>query len=174
VTTPPLGIALDRHLHLDDRRWAIHVRRAILALVALIVLAALLGRFGQEAETDRAAGAAAALTVTSPDHVRGGLLFTTRFTVEAHRRLAHPKLVLDAGWFSGLQVNSIVPQPQDETSVGGRTVLTFAAVPAGGRADYFVGFQLDPTTLGRQHQTARLLDGRRQLAIVRRTLTVLP
>ena len=170
----PVGIDLDRHLHLDERRWPLLVRRAVLASVALIVLSALLGLFGQGASTRSAGGGSGTLTVASPDRVRGGLMFTTRFTIDAGVRIAHPKLVLDAGWLSGMQINSIVPQPADETSVDGRAVFSFAAVPAGARQDYFVGFQVDPTTVGRQHQTTRLLDGARLLATVRRTLTVLP
>jgi hypothetical protein len=172
--TSPLGIDLDRHLHLDDHRWPLVFRRAVLTVGALIVLAALLGVFGQRTATTRAAGASGALTVASPDRLRGGLLFTTRFTIEARTALAHPTLVLDSGWLAGMQVNSIVPQPKDETSAGGRAVLTFAALPAGGHQDYFVGFQVDPTTVGRLQQTTRLLDGTRLVATARRTLTVLP
>jgi hypothetical protein len=172
--TTPTGIDLDRHLDLDDHRWPLVFRRIVLSVVTLIVLAALLDLFGQRTATTHAAGASGSLTVASPDRLRGGLMFTTRFTIDARTRIAHPKLVLDSGWLAGMQVNSIVPQPADETSVDGRTVFTFAALPAGGRQDYFVGFQVDPTTLGRQHQTTRLLDGKRLLATVRRTLTVLP
>jgi hypothetical protein len=172
--TTPVGIDLDRHLHLDDRRWPLLVRRAVLAILALVVLSALLGLFGQGTATRSAGGGSGTLTVASPERARGGLLFTTHFTIAARERIAHPKLVLDAGWLAGMQINSIVPQPADETSVDGRTVFSFAAVPAGGRQDYFVGFQIDPTTVGRRHQTTRLLDGSRVLATVRRTLTVLP
>jgi hypothetical protein len=172
--TTPVGIDLDRHLHLDERRRPLVFRRAVLAVVALIVLSALLGLFGQVTSTRTASGGSGTLTVASPDRVRGGLMFTTRFTIDARGRIAHPKLVLDAGWLSGMQINSIVPQPADETSVDGRAVFSFAALPAGGQQDYFVGFQVDPTTVGRQHQTTRLLDGARLLATVRRTLTVLP
>jgi HAE1 family hydrophobic/amphiphilic exporter-1 len=72
------------------------------------------------------------------------------------------------------KVNSIVPQPKDETSKQGRTVMTFEPVPAGGRQDYYVGFQVDPTTVGRRSQTASLLDGDLPVATVRRTFTVFP
>jgi hypothetical protein len=165
---------LDRHLDLDDRRWPLVFRRAVLAVLIVIVLAALLDLFGQKMTTNRAGGVRGTLTVESPDRVRGGLMFTTRFTIEAHSRLAQPKLVLDSGWLAGMQVNSIVPQPKDETSIQGRTVFTFEPLPAGGRQDYFVGFQVDATTLGRQPQDARLMDGAKTLARVRRSLTVLP
>jgi hypothetical protein len=165
---------LDRHLHLDDRRWPLVFRRAVLAIVALIVLAALIGVFGQRMASSRATGDDGSLTVASPESVRGGLLFTTSYTIEARRAMAHPTLVLDTGWLAGMQINSIVPQPADEASVDGRAVLTFAAIPAGGRQSYFIGYQVDPTTLGRQSQTTRLLDGSRPIATVARTLTVLP
>jgi hypothetical protein len=174
VTTTPPGIVLKRHLYLDDRRWPIWARRGVLTLVALFVLAALADQFGQGTEVTKASGVRGTLTVASPARVRGGLMFTSRFTIQARTALAHPQLVLDAGWLAGMQINSIVPQPKDETSVGGRAVFTFAALPRGGRQDYFIGFQADPTTLGRQLQTVSLRDGNTTLLTVHRTLTVLP
>jgi hypothetical protein len=173
VSTPP-GIVLERHLDLEGRRWPIYVRRAVLTLVTLFVLAALADQFGQGTAVTKASGAHGTLTVASPTRVRGGLMFTSRFTVEARAALAHPRLVLDSGWLAGMQINSIVPQPEDETSVGGMAVFTFAPLPRGGRQDYFIGFQVDPTTVGRQRQSVTLRDGATQLLTVHRTLTVLP
>jgi hypothetical protein len=173
MSTPP-GIVLSRHLDLEGRWWPLYFRRGVLTLLTLIVLAALLNEFGQQTAVSSARSPRAALTVASPERVRGGLMFTTRFTIEAPRMLAHPKLVLDSGWLAGMQVNSIVPQPKDETSVHGRAAFTFEAIPAGGRQNYYVGFQVDPTTLGRQRQVVRLLDGNETILTVRRTLTVLP
>ena len=173
MSTPP-GIVLSRHLDLEGRWGPLYFRRGVLTLLTLIVLAALLDQFGQQTAVSRARSARAVLTVASPERVRGGLMFTTRFTIEAPRTLAHPKLVLDSGWLAGMQVNSIVPQPKDESSVHGRAAFTFEAIPAGGRQNYYVGFQVDPTTLGRQRQVVRLLDGNETILTVRRTLTVLP
>jgi hypothetical protein len=174
VTSTPDGIVLRRHLHLEQRVWPLRFRRAVIALLTVLTVAALLDQFGQKADVTTVKSSGGALTVASPDRVRGGLMFTTRFTVEAPQAIDHPSLVLDWGWFSGVQVNSIVPQPKEETSADGRTVLTFERIPTGGRQDYFIGFQVDPTTLGRQPQTVRLQDGGRTLATIKRTLTVLP
>lgn len=165
---------LERHLHLDGRRWPIYIRRAVLALVTLFVLAALADQFGQGTAVTKASGARGTLTVASPTRVRGGLMFTTRFTIETRTALQHPELVLDSGWLAGMQINSIVPQPKDETSVDGMAVFTFEPLPRGGRQDYFIGFQVDPTTLGRQRQSVSLRDGATKLLTVDRTLTVLP
>ncbi len=174
MTTTPPGIVPERHLHLEQRGGSLIFRRAVLAVLALICLAALLNQVGQGRTVTRRSSASASLTVSSPERARGGLLFTTRFTIEARKDIQHPTLVLDSGWFRGMQVNSIVPQPKDETSIGGRTVLTFAKLPAGGRQDTFIGFQVDPTTLGRLTQNADLADGDRTLLTVRRVLTVVP
>jgi hypothetical protein len=174
VTTTPDGIVLRRHLHLEQRVWPLRFRRAVIALLALIALAALLDVFGQRPATTSAHSARGTLTVSSPDRMRGGLMFTTRFTIEARQAIERPVLVLDAGWLDGMQVNSIVPQPKEETSAGGRTVLTFERLPAGDRQDYYIGFQVDPTTLGRKSQGIRLRDGERTLLTLQRTLTVLP
>ena len=51
-----------------------------------------------------------------------------------------------------MQINSIVPQPKNETSVGGWRSSRSSRCRRGGRQDYFIGFQVDPTTLGRQRQ----------------------
>jgi hypothetical protein len=174
VTTTPDGIVLKRHLHLEQRVWPLSFRRTVIALLALITLAALLDVFGQKAATTTAGSARGTLTVSSPDRVRGGLMFTTRFTIEARQAIDHPVLVLDGGWFDGMQVNSIVPQPKEETSAGGRTILTFERLPAGDRQNYYIGFQVDPTTFGRKSQGVRLRDGGRTLLTIERTLTVLP
>jgi hypothetical protein len=170
----PEGIVLERHLHLEGRRWPLHFRRAVLAILGLVVGAALFGAVGQEAVVSKAQSARATLVVASPARVRGGVRFTTRLTVTSRRGLAHPKLLLDAGWLSGMQINSIVPQPEDERSVGGRTLFTLTRLPAGGRQSYYIGFQLDPTTLGRQRQAVSLVDGSETILTIRRTLTVLP
>ena len=173
MATPP-GIVLQRQLHLENRRWPVYFRRGVLTVLVVVVLAALLDQFGQKTAVTSARSTRGVLTVASPERVRGGLMFTTRFTIDAHVALSHPKLVLDSGWLAGMQVNSIVPQPKDETSVDGRAVFTFEPVPAGGHQSYFVGFQVDPTTVGRQQQAVSLLDGGQTILTVRRTLTVLP
>lgn len=94
----PGGIVLERHLRLRGRRHASLVRPGSLAPRAVVPVLSLLNVFGQRPESVHARSAAADLDVYSPSRLRGGLLFTTRFTPSARRMLRHPTLVLDPGW----------------------------------------------------------------------------
>jgi hypothetical protein len=170
----PDGIVLPRHLELRGRAWALPVRRILLAALALFPLLALLGVFGQEPVTTSARNDSATLTVESPETVRGGVLFTTRLTVESSTELSGAQLVLDAGWLDGMQVNSILPQPREQSSRDGRLVLALARIPAHEPISYYIGFQVDPTTIRRRAQDVRLQQNGRTLLTVARTITVLP
>src|SRR4051794_29930957 len=90
---------LDPRRHRDEPSMpAVWVRRAILTVFALFVLAGLAGVFGQPAEVSRAAGPSATLTVSAPTAVRGGLLFMGLFDVRATADVKEPTLVLGPGW----------------------------------------------------------------------------
>jgi hypothetical protein len=177
ATTPdeiPDGIVLRRHLELRGRAWGLPVRRGLLCALALFPLLALLDVFGQGAVTTSARNGDATLTVDSPETVRGGVLFTTRLTVETRTELSGAQLALDGGWFDGMQVNSIVPQPSQESSRDGRVVLGLGRIPAHRRVSYYIGFQADPTTIGSRTQDVRLQKDGRTLLTVERTIKVLP
>jgi hypothetical protein len=170
----PDGIVLPRHLELRGRAWGLPLRRGVLVALALVPLLALLDVFGQEQVTTSAHNGIATLTVESPETVRGGLLFTTRFTVQSRRALSGAQLVLDAGWFDGMQVNSIEPQPPQETSRDGRVVIDLPRIPAHQHVSYYIGFQADPTTIGQRAQDVSLQQSGRTLLRVERTIKVLP
>jgi hypothetical protein len=170
----PEGILLERHLRLGGRRRASLVRRGSLALLALVPVLALLNVFGQRPQIDHVQSAAADLEVYSPSRLRGGLLFTTRFTLAARRTLRNPALVLAPGWIEGMQVNSVTPQPREERSRDGHLVFELDDILAGHRAVYFVEFQVNPTNVGRRTESVRLeAEGQRPLTI-ERTVTIFP
>jgi hypothetical protein len=150
------------------------VRRGLLLVLALLVLAALLNRFGQEPMTSNAAAPAAALEVQSPDNLRGGLIFQARFTITAREHLARPTLILERGWFESMSVNSIVPDAAQQDTRGGRLRLTYPSLAAGSSRVVWIYFQVNPTNLGQRSQDVVLADGSRQLAAVRRSVTVWP
>ena len=66
------------------------VRRFVLVVLGLLVLAALLNRFGQQPATSNAAAPSARLEVQSPENPRAGLIFQARFTIAARERLDKP------------------------------------------------------------------------------------
>jgi hypothetical protein len=175
VATPvPDGIDVARHLELRGRRRHLWVRRALFGLVALVPLAALLDVFGQEQQTAAAESARAALSVTGPQRLRGGLLFTGKYRVTARVDIADARLVLDPGWTDEMQVNSIVPQPRSQTSRNGRVVLDLGRVPAGSTSVTFIGYQVNPTNVGRRAEGVELDDGSRPLVRIHRTVTIFP
>lgn len=173
VVTPE-ALDLGRHVELERRGRDVYVHRVLLALLTLIPVLALLGFFGQRPTTSSAANDAAALEVYSPTRARGGLLFTTRITVEARRELRHAAVVFDPGWFEGMQVNSITPDPVWQRSDDGRVELGLGTLPAGEKSVTFVQFQVDPTNLGHRSQDVELTANGRQPLRVDRAITLLP
>jgi hypothetical protein len=170
----PDTIELKRDRDLAGRQRHPWIRRALLALVAVPLVLALANVFGQRPQTTRASGGGATLAVHAPAHARGGLLYTASYRVSARSDLKKATLVLDPGWVSGMQVNSLSPQPLSEGSHDGKLVLVLGHVPAGQSYLQFIEFQVNPTTVGTRRQNVELLDGTKRLAVARRTLTVYP
>jgi hypothetical protein len=170
----PDEIVLKRDRDLAGRRWHPYLRRALLGLVALPLILALANVFGQHQSGVSTSGNAATLVVDAPSRARGGLLYTAAFAVRARTELKKATLVLDPGWFDGMQVNSINPQPVDEASRQGRVALDLGHVPAGRLVRYWIEFQVDPTTLGERRQNVELDDGPTRILTQHRTLTIYP
>ena len=114
------GLEPYRDVSGSGRAYDPWVRRGILFLLGLLVLAALLNRFGQHPVTSNAAVSSAALEVQAPENLRGGLIFQARFTITAHARLARPTLILQRGWLESMSVNSIVPDAVQADAREGR------------------------------------------------------
>jgi hypothetical protein len=160
----------------DERgeRRGLRTRRAVMGLLTLVPLVALTGVLGQRATTTSAAGAKAAIVLRAPRTVRGGLLFQSRVSIRVTGRIQHPRLVLDPGWLEGMQLNSIEPQAQAESSRGGRLVLAYSTLKPGDRVELWLQFQVNPTNVGHRSYALELDDDTQRIARVARTLTVLP
>jgi hypothetical protein len=169
-----VGLDSARHRNLQGREHAPWFRRAAIALLTLLPIVALLNLLGQEPSTSRGQGAAAALEVDAPKTVRGGLLFQSRFDVQARQDLKQPVLHLAQGWLENLTMNTLEPAPVDETWRAGGVDLAFAPLPAGERLTVYVQYQVNPTAFGSQNQDVTLLDGDRPLAHIDRTIRILP
>jgi len=155
-------------------RTEVRIRRCLLGLVALVLLAGLLNVFGQRPETTEAASPAASLKVYAADHVRGGLYYEARFTVTARRDLKKATLVLDSGWAEGITINTVEPSPVGQASRDGKLVFELGHVPAGTSYIFFLQLQVNPTNVGRRSQDVALYDGETFLTSVDRTVTVFP
>jgi hypothetical protein len=170
----PGHLTLKRNRDLMGRRSEAWVRRALLALVAVFVLASLLNVFGQRSSDASASNSAASMTVRSPTHLRGGLIYQARFEIKAKRKLQQPKLVLGSGWFDGLTLNTTAPEPIDEATRAGRVLLVYDTLDPGERLVIWLEYQVNPTTVGRRSQTIELDDGNTPLLTLERSLRVFP
>jgi hypothetical protein len=70
--------------------------------------------------------------------------------------------------------NGAVPDPTQQTDVGGRVSMEFDRLGAGQQSTIWLSFQVNPTTIGHRRANAVLLDGQSVVARVHRTLTVFP
>ena len=150
------------------------IRRAVMTVLALVVLLALANRFGQRPARSTTRSPAATLRLTAPDTVRGGLFFQSRVEIRAARAIAHPRLVLEPGWVEGMQVNSIEPAPVGEASRDGRVVLSYDALARGDVLRVWLQFEVNPTNVGRRSYALALDDAERPVARLARDITVLP
>jgi len=160
----------------DERgqRRGLATRRIVMTSFAVVALLGVLGVFGQPQKSSGAAGGTARLRLQAPETVRGGLFFQARVDVETSSGISQPRLVLDEGWVEGLQVNSIEPAAESESSRDGRLELSYPEVAAGERLRIWFQFEVNPTNVGRRSFAIELDDGTRPLARIDRTLTVLP
>jgi hypothetical protein len=150
------------------------VRRALVALVALICLAGLLNVFGQHPQTSEAATSQASLKVYAASRVRGGLYYQARITVTARRDVENATLVFEPGWAEGITINTVEPSPVGEASRDGNLVFELGHVPAGTSYILFLQLQVNPTNIGHRSQDVALYDGDKFLTKVDRSVTVFP
>ena len=163
-------IPADNH-RLGVGLWA---RRAVTLLMALVAAAALWGVFGQRARESAASGPAARIRLSAPETIRGGLFFQARVEVRALAAIEHPRLVLAGGWLEGMQLNTLEPAPESESSRDGRIVLSYGALEPGDVLRVWMHFQVEPTLVGSHSHALELDDENRPLARIERTITVLP
>src|SRR4051812_27180588 len=171
----PDGLVLKRHRDLDGLRETLWPRRLILGAISLFAVLGLLNVFGQRPTNVSAHSAEASLKLNAPDHLRGGLLFSARFHVTAHRDVKDAVLVLDQGWAEGTAINTIEPSPVGEASRDGKLSLDLGHIRAGHSYVLYMQFQANATNLAwRRPAGVTLLDGRAQLLHIDRNVTIYP
>jgi hypothetical protein len=170
----PDGLTVERSKDLRGRAGHAWYRRALLCLVALLPALALLNVFGQRPTVTLAHGLGADLQVTAPARLRSGLIFQVRVQATAHRNLGMAQLVFDPGWWESMSVNSIEPNPSNESSQNGRVVLSYGKLAAGHRLVVWIYFQANPTNVGKRRENVELDDGSTPIVGVHRSLTIFP
>jgi hypothetical protein len=171
----PDALVLKRDRDLEGRRYEIWIRRGLMALIAAVPVVALFNVFGQRPETHTLVSPAASMKIYAPSRLRGGLLYEARFHITARAKIKDAYLVLGPGWAEGMQMNTIEPSPEGETSDNGSLSLELGPIDAGESHILFMQFQVNPTnvTFGRE-QTVTLRDGQTLLLTFKRHLTVFP
>jgi hypothetical protein len=167
-------LTLKRNRDLVGRERRPYVRWAILTVIGLFLLAGLANAFGQQPQTRTVAAGGVELEVYSPEQLRSGLFFMSRFTIRTEREIEAATLVLDPGWLEGITLNTLEPAPVGEANRNGRIALDLGRVPAGTKHVFFLHFQVNPTEIGRRAQDVELHDGETRLLHVDRTVTIYP
>jgi len=173
VADTPQSLTL-KHNRDGAGRRGLRVRRTLLTVLGLFLVAGLLNVFGQRPSTSSASVARAKLSVYSASRVRGGLYYEARFHVQAYADMKNAMLVLDTGWLEGMTINTIEPGPLSEGSRNGKLVLGLGHVRAGQRYLMYMQLQVNPTNVGHRSQRVQLYDGNTLLATVKRTITIFP
>jgi hypothetical protein len=174
MATPPEGLTLKRNRDLAGLERRPVVRWILCTLLVLFLVLGLLNVFGQRPATTSASAPGAELHVYSPSRVRGGLVFESRFHIDAIREIRDATLVLDPGWLEGMTLNTVEPSPVGESSRDGRIAFQLGHIPAGSRYLLFLQFSVNPTNVGRRPADVDLYDGDTRLLHVDRTITVWP
>ncbi len=174
MAAAPDTLTLKTNRDQEGRRSFVWIRRALLLLLAALLLAALLNAFGQRPATSTAENGAARLQVYAPVHGRSGLVYAARIRVDAHRTLQHPSLVLWPGWAEQYTVNGLAPQPVEQGSANGKLDFDFDEIKAGRHLTFWISLQINPTNIGRRSQRVELHDGKQLVLAVDRTVTLFP
>jgi hypothetical protein len=173
VANPPAFLTLRRNRDQVGRR-EVPIRRTLVAILSLFLVAGLLNVFGQRPQTSQAAASAASLKLYAPSRVRSGLIYEARFTINAHEDLKNAMLELAPGWIEGTTINTIEPGPIGEASRNGKLLFTLGHIRAGTTYIFFMQLQVNPTNVGRRSQDVALYDGGRLLTRIDRTITIFP
>ena len=155
-------------------RIGLYVRRVWIGVFALIAIGALAGLIGQRPSGSEASSPAARMTLKAPDIVRGGIFFESRIDIRALAPIEHPRLVFDDGWLVGMQVNSVEPAAESESSRDGRLVLSYGALETGDVLRVHLQFEVNPTNVGTRPYGLELDDAERRLVRIDRSIRVLP
>ena len=170
----PEQLTLARHRDLEGRENRPYVRWALLTILGLLCLLGLLNAFGQRPQTATGSADGVELEVYSPERLRSGLFFMSRFTIRAERELEAATLVRDPGGLEGSTLNPLAPSPVGEASRDGKLAFDLGHVPAGAEHVFFLHFQVNPTEVGRRPQDVALFDGQTEILRLDRTVTVYP
>lgn len=160
--------------HIEASGSLLHALPTGLILFGLLLLAALLGTFGRR-DTLTAAGAGVELSVEGPMRIRSGEFFEMLFTIETEREIRDAVLSVGSGIWHDVTINTMIPQPTEESAEDGAFEFHFGALRPGSRLLVKVDGQINPTyPPGTNEGVIELVDGAATLASIDYRMKVLP
>src|SRR5690606_33068280 len=115
------------------------------------------------------------LSAEGPVRIRSGEFFEMLLTVETDREIRDAVLSVAPGIWRDVTINTMIPQPTDESFEDGAFAFRFGALRAGTRLLVKVDGQVNPVyPPGRKHGTISLADGGATLASLDYAMRVLP
>jgi hypothetical protein len=174
VADTPQFLTLKRNRDLEGVSSGPWARRLLVALLTVVVVLGALNVFGQQPDTVVVDADAARLELFSPEDLRSGLYFMSRFVIDAKEDLDEATLVLDPGWLEGVTLNTVEPSPVGEASRDGQIAFELGHIPAGDQYRFYLQFQVNPTEFGRRSHDVALYDGDTLLARIDRTTMIWP
>jgi hypothetical protein len=167
---------LDRSANVDlhGRNIEPRFRRAGLLVLLVVCALGLANVFGQHTHALSVDSSAAKLTVETPGAARGGLIYQSIFTIEAHEDLSEPTLHLEQGWFDGLTINTVQPDAVDWGQQEKRNTLKLPPIASGQEFVLRLQYQVNPTVLGRRSQDVVLMDAGTELVRLDHAQTLFP
>ena len=138
----------------------VRVRRSLVALLGLIVLAGATGLFGVRTTTDTATAAGWTLSVTSARVARAGLDVPWQVTVRRDGGFPGPvTLAVTAAYFDIFESQGLDPEPATETADGSLLYWTFDPPPGDELTISFDAYVQPSSQLGASGEVAVLVDG---------------
>lgn len=149
-------IELEQDLDFQRKSWT--VQRVSWVLMLLIVVAALLGAFGDGPLSKVTAGDAQTLSVEYDRFLRVGTSAKLSVTLGTSApESPSAALWLDRDWLSGNEVKSIVPEPDSTTVAADRVTYYFSTEPGGIPSK--IEFDLKTKALGATRGKAGVVGG---------------
>lgn len=170
----PEGLTPERNRDLRGHLASPVYRRVLLCCIAALPILALLNVFGQHATTSTAHTSAVDVSVTAPARLRSGLIFQVRVEIRSHRKIKELEAVFDRGWWDAMSVNSIVPEPAEESSDEGSVVLDYGKLEPNDKLVFWIYVQVNPTNAGKRREDIEIRDDMAPLAHIHRSMTIFP
>ncbi|HLT92715.1 MAG TPA: hypothetical protein VKZ85_17400 [Woeseiaceae bacterium] len=160
--------------HVHGRGTRLHAWPTALVLFAIVLALAAGGSFGRR-DTVTVDREGIRLSAEGPVRIRSGEFFEMLLTVETDREIRDAVLSVAPGIWRDVTINTMIPQPTDESFEDGAFAFRFGALRAGTRLLVKVDGQVNPVyPPGRKHGTISLADGGATLASLDYAMRVLP